>query len=127
MITNFETLVRETSDAFDVPPNEILGPKRTKEASLARHVIMACWSDDHSLQDTVNRCNRRCHSTVIWARHRVFNMAELDRSFALLIDRICRRSQDGAEILDEPEPELPPEPERIIDTTKKFLTISLTD
>jgi len=101
MITNFDRLLSETADVFGVSPEDILGPKRTKCASLARHVVMACWSDYHPYQDTANRCNRTCHSTVIWARQRILNQAEMDVSFAKMLATISSRCQYGAE--QEPE------------------------
>ena len=97
MITNFDRLLTETADVFGVAADDILGPKRTKRASLARHVVMACWADYHAYQDAADRCNRRCHSTVIWARQRILNMAEMDASFAAMVSGISRRCQNGAE------------------------------
>jgi chromosomal replication initiation ATPase DnaA len=97
MIVDFDLLVRETAGVFGVSADDILGPKRTKLASLARHVVMACWADHHPYQDTADRCNRTCHSTVIWARQRVLNEAEMDVSFAVMLNAISRRCQYGAE------------------------------
>jgi chromosomal replication initiation ATPase DnaA len=97
MIVDFDLLVRETAGVFGVSAEDILGPKRTKLASMARHVVMACWADHHPYQDTANRCNRTCHSTVIWARQRVLNEAEMDVSFAVMLNAISRRCQYGAE------------------------------
>jgi chromosomal replication initiation ATPase DnaA len=101
MIVDFDLLVRETADVFGVSAEDILGPKRTKHVSMARHVVMACWADHHPYQDTANRCNRTCHSTVIWARQRILNEAEMDVSFAKMLAAISNRCQYGAE--QEPE------------------------
>ena len=101
MIVDFDLLVRETADVFGVSTEDILGPKRTKLASMARHVVMACWADHHPYQDAANRCNRTCHSTVIWARQRILNEAEMDVSFAKMLAAISNRCQYGAE--QEPE------------------------
>jgi hypothetical protein len=101
MIVDFDLLVRETADVFGVTPEDILGPKRTKHVSMARHVVMACWADHHPYQDTADRCNRTCHSTVIWARQRILNEAEMDVSFAKMLAAISNRCQFGAE--QEPE------------------------
>jgi chromosomal replication initiation ATPase DnaA len=101
MIVDFDLLVREAADVFGVTPEDILGPKRTKHVSMARHVVMACWSDYHPYQDTANRCNRTCHSTVIWARQRILNQAEMNVSFAKMLTNISSRCQYGAE--QEPE------------------------
>ena len=109
MIADFNLLVEETSLAFMVDPEDILGPKRTKLAALARHVVMALWADFHPYQDASSRCNRGCHSTAMWARQRVLNMAEIDESFAAIVRSISRRCQHNPETKEEPETEEEPE------------------
>ena len=105
MIADFDLLVEETSIEFMVPPEDILGPRRTKLASLARHVVMALWADFHPYQDASTRCNRGCHSTAMWARQRVLNMAEIDEHFASIVKIIARRCQHNTETGKEPETE----------------------
>jgi len=105
VIADFDLLVEETSIAFMVPPEDILGPRRTQLASLARHVVMALWADFHPYQDASNRCNRGCHSTAMWARQRVLNMAEIDDSFASILRSISRRCQHDYFAMEEPETE----------------------
>ena len=109
MIADFDLLVEETSIEFMVPPEDILGPRRTKLASLARHVVMALWADFHPYQDASTRCNRGCHSTAMWARQRVLNMAEIDESFAAIVRSIARRCQHDYFAIKEPETEEKPE------------------
>ena len=103
VIADFDLLLAETSKVFRVSTADILGPKRTRAASLARHVVMAIWTDYHSFQDASNRCNRGCHSTSMWARQRVLNEAEMDASLAAMIAGISRRCQHGAEPEEAPE------------------------
>lgn len=93
MITDFNLLLAETSKAFQVSEEDILGPRRTRAASLARHVVMAIWTDYHSFQDASNRCNRGCHSTSMWARQRILSEAGMDASLASIIDGISKRCQ----------------------------------
>lgn len=111
MIMDFDLLVLETSLAFDIPTDEILSSSRKKEATLARHVVMTLWADDHSFQDTANRCKRGCHSTVIHAREKILNKAGLDHSLAYMMSKISSRCQYGADEIngieegeDEPAP-----------------------
>ena len=103
MIVDFDLLLSETAKAFQIGAEDILGPRRTMTASMARHVVMALWADHHPYQDASNRCNRRCHSTSMWARQRVLNAAEIDPSFALLVAGISKRCQHGASELPEAE------------------------
>lgn len=103
MIADFDLLVEETSLAFMVDPEDILGPRRTKLASLARHVVMALWADFHPYQDASSRCNRGCHSTAMWARQRVLNMAEIDEHFASIVKIIARRCQHNFSTEEKPE------------------------
>ena len=110
MIVNFDLLVAETAKAFQVEAEDILGPRRTALASVARHVVMALWADHHPYQDASNRCNRGCHSTAMWARQRVLNMAEIDHSFALIVAGISKRCQYGQDELPE---ETPSEEEKV--------------
>jgi chromosomal replication initiation ATPase DnaA len=105
MITDFDLLLTETEAAFQVGREEILGPTRKKTPALARHVVMALWADDHAFQDAANRCNRGCHSTAMWARERVLSMAELDPSFASMINAIYHKCQWRAEEPEAIEPE----------------------
>ena len=102
MIADFNLLLEETAKALQVDAADILGPKRTKHASLARHVVMAIWADYHPFQDAANRCNRGCHSTAMWARERVLNAAGLDKSFAFMVSEISRRCQYAPETI-QPE------------------------
>ena len=102
MIADFNLLLEETAKMFRVEPSDILGPKRTKHASLARHVVMSIWADYHPYQDAANRCNRGCHSTAMWARERVLNAAGLDKSFAAMVSEISRRCQYAPETI-QPE------------------------
>jgi chromosomal replication initiation ATPase DnaA len=103
MIADFDLLVEETALTFKVDREDILGPTRTKTASLARHVVMAAWADYHSYQDAAERCNRLSHATAMWARERVLNMAGIDQSFAMMIAEIYRKCQYGSEERTEPE------------------------
>jgi len=105
MIVNFDVLLNETAKEFGVGTEDILGPRRTQLASLARHVVMALWADFHPYQDASNRCNRGCHSTAMWARQRVLNMAEMDDSFAAVVKRISRMCQHDEATEGEPEAE----------------------
>lgn len=105
MITNFDLLVTETALVFDIPADEILGHSRKKEVTLARHVVMTLWADDHSYKDTANRCERGCHSTVIHAREKILNKAGLDHSLAYMMSKISRRCQYGADEINEAEEE----------------------
>jgi len=93
MIANFDQLLAETAQAFDVKVEDILGPTRHKEMALARQVVMALWSDHHSFQDATNRVNRVCHNTAMYARERVLNRAELDQNFARIVAGIAARCQ----------------------------------
>ena len=97
MINNFEKLLHETAKAFDVTPEDILGPTRHKTMALARQVVMALWSDHHAYQDATNRCNRTCHNTAMYARERVLNRAGFDPAFASIVAGIAARCQHTAE------------------------------
>ena len=103
MICDFELLLKETAAAFRVEPEDILGPRRTQTVSLARHVVMALWADHHPYQEASSRCNRGCHSTSMWARQRILNAAETDKSFAALIAKIARRCQNDFNETEEAE------------------------
>jgi len=106
MIVDFDLLIRETANALGVSPSDILGASRKKNPSLARHVVMALWADDHPYQDAADRCGRNCHSTVIFAREKIFHASQLDESFSRLVREISRRCQYGAEELGKlPEDE----------------------
>ena len=104
MITDFSKLVLETARAFQIDPTEILGHCRKKNPSMARHVVMALWADDHAFQDAADRCRRRCHNTAMFASAKVFARAQLDESFARMVAEISRRCQYGAEEIGEPLP-----------------------
>ena len=103
VIANFNLLLEETAKEFGVETEDILGPRRTQTASLARHVVMALWADHHPYQDASTRCNRGCHSTAMWARQRVLNMAEIDEYFAAMVKNISKRCQHNPETKEEPE------------------------
>jgi chromosomal replication initiation ATPase DnaA len=107
MIADFNLLLEETAKTFKVTPEEILGPKRTRIVSLARHVVMTLWSDYHPFQDASDRCNRNCHSTAMWARQRVLNLADLNPMFSTMVARIAKRCQYGR---TEPENDMEDEP-----------------
>ncbi len=119
MILKFDLLVEETANALGVSVSDILGASRKKNPSLARHVVMALWADDHPYQDAANRCHRNCHSTVIFAREKIFHASQLDESFSRLVREISRRCQYGAE---EPG-ELPEDEEK--EGNRKFVIESL--
>lgn len=93
MISNFKLLLEETAKTFGVETEDILGPRRTQTVSIARHVVMALWADYHPYQEASERCNRGCHSTSMWARQRVLNMAALDDSFAAMVSGISNKCQ----------------------------------
>lgn len=115
MILDFDMLVVETANAFGVSVSDILGVSRKKNPSFARHVVMALWADDHPYQDAADRCNRNCHSTVIFAREKIFHASQLDESFSRLVRAISQRCQYGAE---EPG-ELPEDEEK--EGNRKFV------
>jgi chromosomal replication initiation ATPase DnaA len=108
MIANFDQLLHETAQAFDVAPADILGPTRHKTMALARQVVMALWSDHHSFQDATNRVNRTCHNTAMYARERIINRAEFDPNFASIVAGIAARCQHAENPSNstglEPEP-----------------------
>ena len=96
MITDFDLLVTETARVFNISADEVLSSSRKKEPTRARHVVMALWADDHSFQDTANRCGRKCHSTVIHAREKLLNRAGIDESLASIVETISKRCQYDA-------------------------------
>ena len=104
MIANFNLLLQEAAKAFGVETEDILGPRRTQTVSLARHVVMALWADYHPYQEASERCNRGCHSTSMWARQRVLNMAALDVSFAAMVSGIAQRCQYATTETEPGEP-----------------------
>ena len=93
MITDFDLLLAETARTFDVSTEAILGPSRHQTISLARHVVMALWSDHHSFPESAARCRRVCHNSAMYAREKVLNRAELDANFARLVAGIADRCQ----------------------------------
>lgn len=97
MITDFDKLVDETARAFNVPPDEILGASRKHDPAMARHVVMALWSDYHPFQDAANRCNRNCHNSAMYARERVLNRAGYDADFARVVAGISARCKQAEE------------------------------
>jgi chromosomal replication initiation ATPase DnaA len=107
MITDFDLLLAETARTFDVSTEEILGPSRHQTISLARHVVMALWSDHHSFPESAARCRRVCHNSAMYAREKVLNRAELDANFARLVAGIsnrCQHSNPSNSTGIEPEP-----------------------
>ena len=104
MIADFNLLLEETAKAFGVETEDILGPRRTQTVSLARHVVMALWADYHPYQEASQKCNRGCHSTSMWARQRVLNMAAMDDSFAAMVSAIAQKCQYAPTETETEEP-----------------------
>lgn len=108
MILDFDLLVEETANVFGLSASDVLGDSRKKTPSLARHVVAALWTDDHTYEDAARKIGRLHHGSVIYAREKIFHMAQLDESFSRLVIEISRRCQYGA---DEPG-ELPEDKEK---------------
>ena len=72
IIDNLDALLDATSEALSVSVDAITGSSRQKMPSLARQIVMALWSEGHSLQEAADVVNRKSHTLVYYARLRMF-------------------------------------------------------
>lgn len=73
VIDDIETLLESAAEAVGVHKDEILGTSRKTAPSFARQIVMALWSEGHSLEASARVVNRSTHSLVIYARQRIFS------------------------------------------------------
>ena len=73
VIDDIETLIDSTAEALGIHRSLITGPSRHSTPSFGRQIVMALWSEDHSLQEAAEVVNRTSHSLAIYARQRIFS------------------------------------------------------
>jgi hypothetical protein len=65
-------LIDSAALAVGVDRATIMSGSRLKRPSLARQIVIALWSEDHSLQDSVAIVGRTSHSLGHYSRQRIF-------------------------------------------------------
>lgn len=73
VIDDLETLIDSAALAVGVSRESIMSNARHAGPSLARQIVMAIWSEDHSLQASAEVVNRTSHSLANYARQRIFD------------------------------------------------------
>ena len=73
IIDDLDTLLDAASEALGVRREDILGDTRLQMPSLARQIVMALWSEGHSLQESAAAVGRTSHSLAVYARRRIFD------------------------------------------------------
>ena len=73
VIDDIETLLDSAAEVCGVHRSLILSSSRHTAPSFARQIVMALWSEEHSLESAARMVNRTSHSLVIYARQRIFS------------------------------------------------------
>lgn len=73
VVDDLQTLLDSTAEALGVDRATITSASRLATPSLARQIVMALWSEGHSLQESAEAVNRTSHSLANYARQRIFD------------------------------------------------------
>lgn len=86
----FKRLLEICAEEFGVTVEDILGPSRQSNPSLARMLAMAIWSDNDTHAATARRFNRY-HYTVVNARDRIRHLVEHEPWFQVKAEAVVQK------------------------------------
>lgn len=73
IIDDFDVLLESTAQVLGIEKHLILGPSRHALPSHGRQIVMALWSEHHSLIDSARVVGRISHGVAMYARQRIFS------------------------------------------------------
>ena len=106
MISSIKRVIQIVSEEMHVSVNDILGPSRKREVSLARHISMwACKNYTRSSLETIAITHKRKnHGSVINAKQNVENLRKVYPHVNELLTRVVEqinRKHDHEEIVKD--------------------------
>ena len=89
-----DLLIKVVSDHTNIPYDDIVSSKRSKEIATARQIVMyLCreYLDRYSLKQIGDAVGGKDHSTVINGIDRIKNLIETDSNMKITIDEIKKK------------------------------------
>jgi chromosomal replication initiation ATPase DnaA len=102
LIDDDKALIQATSEVMGVTPEAITGRRKRYAESLARQIVMALWSDSHSLQHSCEIVGRTHHTAAYYARRAIHERLQYCESTK---ERVRKILQKYSEIILAQSPE----------------------
>jgi chromosomal replication initiation ATPase DnaA len=98
LVDNAQALIRAAAEVLKVDAEDIVGKRRKQAEVLARQMVMAIWSDSHSLQDSSEVVGRTNHTVAHYARRVIYDKLQYCEATKERMRKILKRY---AEITNE--------------------------
>jgi chromosomal replication initiation ATPase DnaA len=91
LIDNAPALIQAVSEVMQVTPDDIMGRKKQAAESLARQIVMALWSEAHSLQASCEIVGRRHHTATFYARRNIHSKLQYCESTKERVRKVLKK------------------------------------